>query len=134
LFAYRHLHGFDLPAATVWLERSASAGNVASLWHWSQDLFKQEKHEQALSCLRMAADAGDCYARCDLGLLYLNGSHGVTKDSSVALALLEQSAAQGCVEAMRALKKGYAKGGGLPTSSRKSLKWKTAAAEAEAAD
>jgi TPR repeat protein len=58
----------------------------------------------AVEWYRKAADQGDAFAQCNLGVMYENG-YGVAKDMNKAVEWYRKAAAQGITLAKQSLKR-----------------------------
>lgn len=64
--------------------------------------YKNEDYESAMTWLKKAVDAGDAYAMCEIGGMYLEG-YGVEKDCDKGLEWIHKATENGSVDAMVAL-------------------------------
>ena len=77
--------------------------------------------------IKMAAEAGEPVAQCNLGLLYLNGFE-VPQDDKKAAIWFRAAAEQGNAYAQRCLSLAYLTGRGVPKDEIESYAWLTLSA------
>ena len=91
---------------------------------------KEDSESARVARLRQASDAGDSDAMTKLGLMYLNGLHGLVKDEHAAGEFFTKAAASGNAPAMNELGLMHGSGrGGFPVSDVEAVRWYRKAAE-----
>lgn len=128
----RNLHFPESGDDVLNLWRRAVAGYIDAQNDVSNLLFLGEdmasNSTRAAYWCRQAADQGDSYAQCGLGILYENGD-GVPLDDAEALTWYRQAADQGEPYSQFTLGVRYRSGAGVPLDYGEALDWFRKAAE-----
>lgn len=112
----------DIKQAFVWCHRAANQGFAPAQATLGLLFERIGKKEEALACLRRAADMGDGEAQYNLAVLLSKGEGG-PQDMEGAFLYLEQAAQQGVLSAQSRLALAYGQGHGVAADPIEAHKW-----------
>lgn len=101
---------------------------VQELVRRGEQLYEEEKYEEAFSAFRAACEQGSSGGAAALGRCYEEG-HGVEKDTEKAVSYYRQAADQGNTDALNNLGRCYSKGIGVAQDYAEAAKYYQASAD-----
>jgi TPR repeat protein len=115
----------DIKQAFVWCQRAANQGFTPAQATLGILFERIGKTDEAVACLRRAADLGDAEAQYNLALLLAKGQGegGAAADPEGAFLYLEQAAQQGVASAQSRLALAYGQGQGVAADGVEAHKW-----------